>query len=134
MDQLEALAKTVRRPEQKSDVPVDHGREPTHPWRLDEQHHLQPAPAHRQDFQTGLWAVLSDRSAFCLRYCPGSGYIRPSSTGRHGGEKTKSTGKKAEHIWQLPEGTIPGKVGYHAVLQKPHVERWQAERLLGDVQ
>ena len=25
--------------------------------------------------------------------------------------------KIAEEIWQLPEGTIPGKVGYHAVLQ-----------------
>ena len=24
---------------------------------------------------------------------------------------------KAEHIWKLPEGTIPDKVGYHAVLQ-----------------
>jgi nitrate reductase NapA len=24
---------------------------------------------------------------------------------------------KAEHIWQLPEGTIPDKPGYHAVLQ-----------------
>ena len=24
---------------------------------------------------------------------------------------------KAEQIWKLPEGTIPGKVGYHAVLQ-----------------
>ncbi len=31
--------------------------------------------------------------------------------------KKKSHRDLAEKIWQLPEGTIPGKVGYHAVLQ-----------------
>ena len=31
--------------------------------------------------------------------------------------KKKSHRELAEKIWKLPEGTIPGKVGYHAVLQ-----------------
>jgi len=31
--------------------------------------------------------------------------------------KKKSHRDLAEKIWDLPEGTIPGKVGYHAVLQ-----------------
>ncbi|WP_211824733.1 nitrate reductase catalytic subunit NapA [Kistimonas asteriae] len=31
--------------------------------------------------------------------------------------KKKEHRDKAEHIWKLPEGTIPSKVGYHAVLQ-----------------
>ncbi len=29
----------------------------------------------------------------------------------------------AEKIWQLPEGTIPPKPGYHAALAKPDVKR-----------
>ena len=31
--------------------------------------------------------------------------------------KKKAHRDYAEKVWKLPEGTIPGKVGYHAVLQ-----------------
>ena len=37
----------------------------------------------------------------------------------------------AEKIWQLPEGTIPDKPGYHAVLQSRMLQRRPAQRLLG---
>jgi nitrate reductase (cytochrome) len=38
---------------------------------------------------------------------------------------------KAEHIWKLPEGTIPDKPGYHAVQQSRMLKGWAAQRLLG---
>ena len=37
----------------------------------------------------------------------------------------------AEKIWQLPEGTIPDKPGYHAVLQNRMLQGRQAQCLLG---
>ena len=38
---------------------------------------------------------------------------------------------KAEKIWKLPEGTIPDKPGYHAVLQNRMLKDGLAQRLLG---
>ena len=39
---------------------------------------------------------------------------------------------EAEHVWKLPEGTIPGIPGLSRRAAEPHAEGRQAQRLLGD--
>jgi nitrate reductase NapA len=39
--------------------------------------------------------------------------------------------KHTEELWRLPEGTIPDKVGFHAVAAGPDAEGRQAQFLLG---
>ncbi len=113
-------------------VLLDHGLQPAYPRHLGQEHHLQRAPAGRQDLRAGQQPVLADRPA--LRPAARRAKSEPSLTACRPTwwSPIRSTASITEELWKLPEGTIPDKIGLHAVAQSACPQGRQAQRLLVD--
>ena len=115
LNRLGALAESmpIRRPRSSA---LDHGIQPAYPRRLVQQSRLQHPSSDRKDFRARQQPVLAHRPALGLWHCARGRHLLASVARRHGrGEQGSSRQDRA--IWKVPEGTIPDKPGYHAVLQ-----------------
>jgi nitrate reductase NapA len=110
-----AAGQGLCRPEQEGQLVLDHGLQPAHPRRLGQRQLLQRAPADGQDLRARQQPVLADRPALGLRHRARGRHLRPPLPADLVVKKPEHRAF-AEQVWKLPDGTIPGKVGYHAVL------------------
>ena len=106
----------VCRPEHQGGVLLDHGFQPAHARHLGEQHVLQHPPADRQDLDAGSGPFsLTGQPSACgtAREVGTFAHRLPADLVVNNPEHRKHS----EELWKLPEGTLNGKIGFHAVLQ-----------------
>ena len=126
-DQLEQLAQPYADPNKKVISLLDDGLQPAYSWRVDQQPGLQPAPADRQNFRPGCGPFSDWQPSAC-------GTAREWHLCHRLPADMVVTNEKHRDIcekkWNIPSGTIPAKIGLHAVSTRPCAERRQAECLL----
>lgn len=116
----------VRQLEELAELYADPGRKVTSFWTMGVNQHVRGVWCNNLIYNIHLLTgkiATPGNSPFSLTGQPSAcGTAREVGTFAHRLPADLVVAKKehrdtAERIWKLPEGTIPGKVGYHAVLQ-----------------